>query len=440
MGRKACRMTDQQKSNDNPQPENLEALKAMLEQAKQDMSAISAFAGGLGQQEEKIGQQVASLREAIRLCEETISGFTSIKGKADKDAGTATDALSVLSSQIADLTKKYGELHNIVTDINNIKGLATSANDSVQGNIQAIAESKGKFEELNSQTQALATELQKQQEGVKGLLSEVRTDRDAVIAFKQDLLDDKQDAEGNKIHSIKTQIAASQEASTTKLKEINQYHTDTQTRFDTLQEELTRKINGLLPQAGAAGLASAYFDSKARYGMVPHKTELSAWYTIAPAWAWHHLSSTLRHSVSYVFFISPLFGIAWLLLGMPLDHAALQGGLQNVKDLTPEQLPARMLLSTPFALISWFGFSSIQLNRRLYEEYNYKQRVMETYHSFEKEIDATNNPELKESLLKIMLSVVNFKPSLTMRDHQKDPGSKLLEVLNFFKKKPIVEE
>lgn len=47
----------------------------------------------------------------------------------------------------------------------------------------------------------------------------------------------------------------------------------------------------------------------------------------------------------------------------------------------------RSSLSIPMAAISLFGWSSIRLYRRLYEEYNHKQRVMQLYHSFKEQID-----------------------------------------------------
>ncbi len=78
------------------------------------------------------------------------------------------------------------------------------------------------------------------------------------------------------------------------------------------------------------------------------------------------------------------------------------------------------MLSLPLAAISAFGWSSIRLYRRLYEEYNHKQRVMQLYHSFKDEIG--DSEEHKNALLAIMLSAVGDKPSLAMHHYDKNIG------------------
>ena len=54
----------------------------------------------------------------------------------------------------------------------------------------------------------------------------------------------------------------------------------------------------------------------------------------------------------------------------------------------------------------------------MYEQYNHKQRVMELYVSFKREVDANGNDEQKEKLITIMLDSVAEK---AWQDSAKSP-------------------
>jgi len=117
----------------------------------------------------------------------------------------------------------------------------------------------------------------------------------------------------------------------------------------------------------------------------------------------------------------------------------LEGVVSDNTNINEAILLLRMSLTIPLAIISVFGWSSIRLNRRLYEEYNHKQRVMQLYHSFKKEIDKEGDPEHKKALIAIMLKTVDDKPSLTMHKYDKSvedviPALNLGQILSFFKK------
>lgn len=93
-----------------------------------------------------------------------------------------------------------------------------------------------------------------------------------------------------------------------------------------------------------------------------------------------------------------------------------------------EYLIFRTLIAVPLGTISLFGYTSLRLYRRLYEEYNYKQRVMELYLSFAKEIGDKGTDEQKEALIAIMLKAVADKPSVSMHRYDgmaPDAGLKL---------------
>jgi bifunctional ADP-heptose synthase (sugar kinase/adenylyltransferase) len=78
--------------------------------------------------------------------------------------------------------------------------------------------------------------------------------------------------------------------------------------------------------------------------------------------------------------------------------------------------------------ISSFGLWSIRLNRRLYEEYNYKQRVMQLYDGFSRVVDEDGSEEQKEALIDVMIDAVKEKPSLMMSKYDRG-GISLIDKL-----------
>ena len=168
------------------------------------------------------------------------------------------------------------------------------------------------------------------------------------------------------------------------------------------------QILSLLPEAGSAGLATSYFKAKSRYGFVPSQGEECG------------IGNWLKYAFIFVFdygvFLGSLGAMGYLF--WDLFHSL------KATEITTGVAVFRFLMATPLAIIASFGWSSIQMKRRLYEEYNYKQRVMELYKSFKEEIEETEGEEstkLKEELLTIMLSAVRDKPSLATEKSEKNP-------------------
>ena len=161
-------------------------------------------------------------------------------------------------------------------------------------------------------------------------------------------------------------------------------------------------------------MASTYSQAKARYGDIPYAGDTKG------IWGWvelfgFFLKSNTRSFFNYLLFIGPLLFLVLHFLGF--FNGPLSINLK--KDLTMEALFLRFLISTPFIAISFFGWSSIRLQRRLYEEYNHKQRVMQLYHSFMKQVNEEGTEEHKQELLSIMLKTVSDKPALAMNEHDK---------------------
>lgn len=424
-------MTDQSQAQEVA-PETTEEIQARFAACKADIKIISDFAGGVPLLEENLKKDLKGINDNKGLVEKAITDFNVQKTAADTAAGAMQTAQEELQGKIDTLNTTYEDLETVVGNIEAIKEEAATAKKSVDDDVAAIGTAKTAFETLNTATQEAAKTLKLEQDTLQKQLTAVRGDHDSVVNYKKDLLDDKTDDNGNHVPSTKTKITTLHTQTEDKFKEIEKYRLDVTRQFAELEESLTAKIEALLPGAAAAGLSSAYFEAKGRYGLVPYTSTTKNSFMRGIEAARYYTVMTLRHSVNHIFFVAPLLGIVALFVDMMLKGqtgTAPVSDMDTIAGIPVSVLMFRFVLSLPLGVLALFGYSSIQLNRRLYEEYNYKQRVMQTYHGFEKEIEETNNEALKERLLTIMLNVVEDKPALSMADHQK-PILNVQEALN----------
>ena len=236
---------------------------------------------------------------------------------------------------------------------------------------------QARFQKLETQLDRIEKLFSKEE--IEGFKKEIKE-------YYSDLLVDKKDEEGKDILSIKT--------------DVNKYIKNQEDTF----KQLEGIIRGLLPGAGAAGLASTYLNAKKRYGVVSvHEMSDDGKENF-----WHVVTTGFKTLLFYSMFIVPLVAIV-LMFGDVIDK--LGNSQSNIYSL----LLIRFFIATPLAGISWFGLYSIRVNRQLYEEYNHKQRVMELYHSFSDVLEEYNAEEYAKNLLGIMMETVNAKPSLDLR-------------------------
>ena len=159
-----------------------------------------------------------------------------------------------------------------------------------------------------------------------------------------------------------------------------------------LRAGLEKRILDLLPSASAAGLSSGYVDAKGRYA---------------------NPFATISYYVMFV---------------VPLVLATVYFYFLHGQELDGKSLVLRFLVISPMLAISSFGLWSIRLNRRLYEEYNYKQRVMQLYDGFSRVVDEDGSEEQKEALIDVMIDAVKEKPSLMMSKYDRG-GISLIDKL-----------
>lgn len=189
-------------------------------------------------------------------------------------------------------------------------------------------------------------------------------------------------------------------------------HAEQQEAFEKLYEQLNTKILSLLPGAGAAGLSSSYYSAKLRYSPTND--------IMTDGEAIQKQSISRRKFLSQ--FVSLAFNYALFIVPLIMIYEAFEGKTlaKDFGDSVVEALIYKVTVTLPMLGLSGFGLASILTNRRLYEEYNHKQRVMELYHSFKDEIEITKDEGLRIKLLHLMLDVVQDKPAKRLDRHERN--------------------
>ena len=320
------------------------------------------------------------------------------------DVNAKSEAISTIHSEAStihsDLDEKNAEITSTIEAINKS---TTSAQDSLteSENISAsLKKDQADAEKTKSEIDAFHG-------GIKELYNLLLTDTKG----EEDQDVDTQDEEDQEAKlSIKSQILETQE-------QIEKINSQAESDFSKLKDTLEKEIRSLLPEAGSAGLSSTYFQAKERYGPIPYDKKVHG--SGRGARFWHFIENRWRNGlINYIAFIAPLVLLFVYFTLNPLE-----------KDVDFSTILIRFFISAPLATISLFGWSSIRLQRRLYEEYNHKQRVMQLYVSFADEVEKVGTEAHKKELLTIMLRTVADKPTLAMNDKDKSFKDTLSQAL-----------
>lgn len=174
---------------------------------------------------------------------------------------------------------------------------------------------------------------------------------------------------------------------------LEKFIEDFKTQSQSLIEDKRKLINQLLPGATSAGLASAYQKEKQNI-----EAKLNGWQKIF--WG------------SVITFIICFGAYFWKTFDEGFTYVSF-------------------LKSLPFWVFSGFFtfFSTKQISeyKRLVSEYAYKEALNATYVGYEKAIKDSDNQELKDKLLEIMIQTAEFNPSATLsKIHGEHPVSSFI--------------
>jgi hypothetical protein len=180
-------------------------------------------------------------------------------------------------------------------------------------------------------------------------------------------------------------------------------------RFDKIESEITinkklwedniktlfKKIEGLLPGATATGLAKAYQDQRESYNK--------------PYWLWASV------------FVFTMCGTMWFAIENLKDAISIEDAFMKVISKLPFFIPAFWL--------AIFASKQQSQNKRLQQEYAYKEALTKSYEADKREIEKLpESPEkhkISAKLLETMIDAAKFNPSETLgsKTHNDSPPS-----------------
>lgn len=183
--------------------------------------------------------------------------------------------------------------------------------------------------------------------------------------------------------------------------------------------KIKEEIKSLLPDAGATGLAHAFRASKLRYANDPmEKIDTSekllwtwswacVWACVRAGGSWlgsPRMKNSIVALLLYFLFIASLCGVIALLIFSPEEISEGKWKINfSTLDLSFLGILSRISITIP---LIWFALHvNKAINRRanLYEEYNYRQRLMELYVGFK---DQTGDTEQGQKNLEMLTKVV----------------------------------
>lgn len=350
-----------------------------------------------------------------------------LKAEANALAEKLSKEHTDLATQISALKKTQSSLQGVLKEITDTKAAAEENGKSVNSCLEEVKSTKDKFVAISSEASSSHEALVAQQKTLAAKIAEIEDANAKITDLRRKLLEssDENKSVQDEISELRAGISGifkeasdHRDAALEALKQLTekadkdaQAFSEQQTsNFGELYKSLQAKIESLLPSAGAAGLSSTYYDAKSRYaptsfGGRPGAQELKGfWWTVRKGFGYNP-ASVVATIVFYVMFVVPIGFIVWIFFDF---LKSLPGGPHPI-DVDYKLLLLRVFIALPLAAISGFGFNSLRLYRKLYEEYNHKQRVMELYLSFSREIQANGTPEQKQELLNIMLNSVSAK-------------------------------
>lgn len=413
---------------------------------QQETEELRTNANALRTERDALQAEINSMQEQKQTFQSLLDEIKQLKQQAEdnKDLIAAeSQAVSTAKQQFEELRAQTQATRD---DLANRQGEVASKISEIHTAYDQIIQIKttlfdNKTDEQGAVIKAIVTQIHESNVESKALLDETKRDRDSVDTQLKELQANTQTRiEAFQENFVTALSALSNKAEAESIALTEKSKADAQTLKGLLEAE----IRTLLPDAGSAGLAGAYVAAKSKYAPVNfeyagQKTDKFYLLKYICCFIAHTVKSYTVPFIYYAMFLGPLLFIAYYFYDLydtlsrhtEVAITAQTSGSASAK-VVPPQLSLthtgfnkdlwmfRGVVSLPLVAISIFGWSSIRLYRRLYEEYNHKQRVMQLYQSFKEQIDQLEDKELKKALLAVMLTTVGDKPSLTM--HKYDNG------------------
>ena len=306
---------------------------------------------------------------------------------------------NVIEQEIITLTTQRDNLRNEIeaykNDINQVTEGKPSLSEQMTSRLSTMEATIKTMSDNVDRINTFHNELLRPKEGQTKSQLEIANE-----AFSKIMVDkEKSEAELKAIETFKVELLGDNEKNIIGQKQ----------RFDTIESEikinkktwednadtLFKKIEGLIPGATATGLAKAYQAQRESYNK--------------PYWLW-----------AWVFILT-MCGAIWFAIANLKDATSVEDAFMKVISRLPFFMPAFWL--------AIFASKQQSQNKRLQQEYAYKEALTKSYEADKREIEKLpESPErhqLSAKLLETMIDAAKFNPSETLgsKTHNDGPPS-----------------
>lgn len=311
-----------------------------------------------------------------------------------------SDFKSNARSSISEVNEIKSELNNEITSLKSAISSLDSKEQALQIKLDEISNfSSTIFEEEDEEGNILSDQ-------IEGFVEEFKEYKKEIIELKQEIGEYKEelfgseDEEGNEILGLNHKIESLKTQLQTTIKESQGELDEFLNKNNQKRDELFDKIEGLLKGASTVALAKAFND--------------------------HKISFNISNYIWMGLFVVSILSM------MGLSLWGFANANYEFKDMWKYTLGNLPFIGGAIWLAIYSSKQRSQ-NKRLQQEYAYKEDVAKIYYGLKVEIEELGETELgrklNESVLKLIIDVVSLNPSVSLDSKSHNDSGPILESL-----------
>ena len=283
--------------------------------------------------------------------------------------------------ELIDFFRKYKEeIESAQTSLEKINSFVSEHQETLENlpsKLEQAQQHSAEIEELDQKTGEISQK-------IDGIKKDIEDRQESIRDFYSKLFESEEGKTPDRVLSIKEQI--------------QNFQKNSEKQF----EELKKRIEGLLPGATSAGLASSYQDAQKEKKTMPY----------------------------WIGFVASL---------LVLMTAYFYSFVYNSPPTDLSTIVIRVTIGFPLIWIAWFCQKSISQMTRISEEYRHKEKMMRIYDGFSKQIEQSTDAEeartKKVDLISVIIGAIGKNPA-----EKSDPSGTFLDTWKSNKQRKREEE
>ena len=278
--------------------------------------------------------------------------------------------------QIAGAQNSLATIAKHSQTVNDLVGKSNDAWTQIETTQTKVTTSKKAIDETLASINTIKADVKDSLTNITDFYNELFDDSDEKVCTEAKINQLKKSFE-EELGNLQSQSTEIQNEEKKKFSDLQtNFEAQLKTKFESVEARyhiLFEKIESLLPSATSAGLAGSYKEAK---------TEINT----KLLWG------------AFIVVVGLLFGwYAYFVYKTPTQSLGA--------------IVAHVLTGSPLIWLAWYLQRTLSQQRRIYQEYSHKQRVMNLYEGFVKAIHESGSEDQKIQLLNIMLKTVESNPA-----------------------------